>query len=90
MKGTSEPMGAQGAALPISCSGLGNCVYIIATMARPKREEPFKRYNITYSEDLHKEVERMLPIEGARDFSSFLELASRRFLDVMKKPSRSK
>lgn len=58
-------------------------------MTRPKREESFKRINITFSEELHAQVLKNLPIEGTRDFSSFIELAARRMLDSVRKPKKT-
>lgn len=49
-------------------------------MAKPKREG-YQRYNITFDEAFHDEVLKLLPYEGARDFSSFLELAARRLAE---------
>jgi metal-responsive CopG/Arc/MetJ family transcriptional regulator len=57
-------------------------------MTRPKREDSFKRINITFSEDLHAQVLKNLPIEGMRDFSSFIELAARRLLESTRKTQK--
>ena len=52
-------------------------------MAKPKRDG-YTRRNITFSDELHDQVLKVLPYEGARDFSSFVELASRRLVDEAK------
>jgi len=56
-------------------------------MAKPKREG-YSRYNVTFDTTLHDEiVGKVIPANpelGARDFSSFVELASRRLVDQVK------
>lgn len=52
-------------------------------MAKPKRDG-YTRRNITFSDELHDQVLKVLPYEGARDFSSFVELASRRMVEAVK------
>lgn len=53
------------------------------SMAKPKRDG-YTRRNITFSDDLHAEVLKVLPYEGARDFSSFLELGAERLVKEIK------
>jgi hypothetical protein len=69
---------------PLSRTGRAQGLTQRGPLAKPKREEPFKRYNITFSEELHGQVLKDLPYEGARDFSSYLELAAKRMHEAIK------
>jgi hypothetical protein len=53
-------------------------------MARPKREG-YTRRNIMSNDVQHKEInEKILPYEGLKDFSAFIEAACARFIEEIK------
>lgn len=52
-------------------------------MAKPKRDG-YTRRNITFGDEAYAQVLKCLPYEGARDFSSFLELAARRLVEEIR------
>lgn len=53
-------------------------------MARQKREG-YTRRNIMSNDDQHQEInEKLLPFEGIKDYSAFLELASARLIEEIK------
>lgn len=58
-------------------------------MAKPKRDG-YTRRNITFGDEAYAQVEKVLPYQGARDFSSFLELAAMRLVDEINAERKGK
>lgn len=53
-------------------------------MARTKRDG-YTRRNIMSNDELHKEInERILPYDGIKDYSAFLDLAAQRLVEEIK------